>query len=218
MSPTAPAPSSRTIPSAETVPADRLRKNPWNPNRMTSSMMAKVAESIELYGFVDPLTVREVGMQDYQILDGEHRFDVGLAGGMTEFPVINLGLLDDASAKKLTIILNELHGQADPDKMGDLLADILKDSSIDELLKAMPYDESMLAGFLQTELPSLPPLPSPTKTAGAAPDKTVWAERLYRMPKEVAIVVDEAIEKAKDGEEIEQWQALERICADYLAS
>jgi hypothetical protein len=38
------------------------------------------------------------------------------------------------------------------------------------------------------------------------------------MPKEVALVIDEALEKAKDGEEIEQWQALERIAADYLAS
>jgi hypothetical protein len=31
-------------------------------------------------------------------------------------------------------------------------------------------------------------------------------------------VVDEAIEKAKDGEEIEQWQGLERVAAEYLAS
>jgi ParB-like chromosome segregation protein Spo0J len=184
-------------------------------------MREKARESIERYGFIDPLLVREVGIRDYEIIDGEHRFDEGKALGMTEFPCVNLGLIDDADAKKLTIVMNELHGQADPLKLGDLLGDILSDTGLTELLVAMPFDEKVLAGYLQTPLPSLPPLESPSPGAPPAPAegaKTVWAERLFRMPKEVALVVDEAIEKAKDGEEIEQWQALERIAADFLAS
>lgn len=212
MSPTAP-PRSSSI-TTELIAAKYLRPNPWNPNRMTQAMRQKVVESIGLYGFVDPLTVREVGARDYQVIDGEHRFDVGKELGMTEFPCINLGLLDDARAKKLTIIMNELHGQADPDKMGDLLASILSDTSLDDLLVALPYDESVLAGYLQ--LPALPPLAS--SPGAPAEDKTKWVERLYRLPKEAALVVDEALEKAKDNQEIEQWQALERVAADYLAS
>ena len=216
MSPTAPSPSSSI--TTELIPAAKLRKNPWNPNRMTPAMRVKIGESIGLYGFVDPLTVREVGYDEYQIIDGEHRFEVGQEKPylMTAFPCINLGLLDDAKAKKLTIIMNELHGQADPDKMGDLLASILADTSLDELLVALPYDESILAGYLQ--LPALPPLESSPGAPAEASDKTVWVERLFKIPKEAALVVDEALEKAKDGERIEQWQALERVAADYLAS
>lgn len=216
MSPTVPAPSSSI--TTELIPVAKLEKNPWNPNRMTEAMRTKIRESIGLYGFVDPLTVREVGFDRYQILDGEHRFDEGQRKpfGMTAFPCINLGLLDDAKAKKLTIIMNELHGQADPDKMGDLLASILADTSLDDLLIALPYDESVLAGYLQ--LPALPSLgPSPS-TAPDPAGGTKWVERLYRLPKEAALVVDEALEKAKDNQEIEQWQALERVAADYLAS
>ncbi len=223
MSPTATSsPSSGTTPTTEyaVVSAQSLIPNPWNPNRMTAAMYAKALESIQLYGFIDPLTVR---FKDghYQIIDGEHRFRAGRDLGMDSFPVLIINNLSDADAKKLTIVMNELHGQADPDKMGDLLAEILNDSSIDDLLKAMPYDEAVVGAFLGTELPALPelaPKAPPTGASAGQPDPTVWVERLYRMPKEAALVVDEAIEKAKDGEEIELWQGLERVAADYLAS
>lgn len=183
---------------------------------MTAAMYAKAIESITLYGFVDPLTVRDVGQFRYQIIDGEHRFNAGRDLGMTEFPCIIISGLSDMQAKKLTIVMNELHGQADPGRMGDLLTEILSASSMEELLVGLPYDESILAGFIGLpELPSLPELPKPKD-----PDesKEVWVERLYRMPKSVSLVIDEALEKAKDGEEIEPWQALERVAAEYLAS
>ena len=211
-------------PSSSATPTTRfdfigtavLDVNPWNPNRMTAAMYAKALESIELYGFVDPLTVRDVGNFRFQIIDGEHRFNAGRDLGMTEFPCIIISGLTDTQAKKLTIVMNELHGQADPGRMGDLLTEILSASSMEELLVGLPYDESILAGFIGLpELPSLPELPKPKD-----PDesKEVWVERLYRMPKSVGLVVDEAIEKARDGDAIETWQGLERIAADYLAT
>jgi len=208
-----PAQSSRF----EVVRKGLILPNPWNPNKMTADMYAKALESIQTYGFVDPLLVREHDDGLFQIIDGEHRFRAGSDLGMTDFPCIVLDV-DDATAKKLTIVMNELHGQADPHKMGDLLAELLSDTTIDQLLVALPYDEGTLAGFLNTSLPALPPLEAPPPAPEEAGTKSVWVERLYRMPKEVALVVDEAIEKAKDGEEIEPWQGLERVAADYLAS
>lgn len=216
MSPTAPSPSSKA--TSELIEAKYLRPNTWNPNRMTKLMRAKARESIERYGFIDPLLVREVGHHDYQIIDGEHRFDEGKALGMTEFPCVNIGLLGDSDAKKLTIVMNELHGQADPGKLGDVLTEILDDAGLTELMIALPYDDKVLGSLLSTPLPVLPPLESAPPTPAEDSPKTVWAERLFRMPKEVALVVDEALEKAKDGEDIDQWQALERVAADYLAS
>lgn len=218
MSQTAPSPSLKGLPSSELIEAKYIRPNPWNPNRMTKLMRAKARESIERYGFIDPLLVREVGISDYQIIDGEHRFDEGKALGYERFPCINLGLLSDTDARKLTIVMNELHGQADPGKLGDVLATILDDVGLTELMVALPYDDKVLGSLLSTPLPALPPLDSAPPAPAEANPKTVWAERLFRMPKEVALVVDEALEKAKDGEDVEQWQALERVAADFLAS
>ena len=210
------APSSNGTLTTRTIASDALIANPWNPNRMTSDMYSKAIESITLYGFIDPLTVREKGSL-YEIIDGEHRFKAGVALGMLYFPVIDLGPIDDATAKKLTLVLNELRGQVDPDKMGPLLQSIIDDTSLEDMLKAMPFEVGTVAGYLQ--MPDLASVTSKMPKPKAEPkeEKEPWAERTYRMPKTVALVVDEAIEKAKDGEEIEVWQALERVAADYLA-
>jgi len=212
-------PSSTATPTTrfDFVATELIDANPWNPNRMTAAMYAKAIESITLYGFVDPLTVRDVGHFRYQIIDGEHRFNGGRDLGMAEFPCVIINGLDDAGAKKLTIVLNELHGQADPGRMGDLLNDIMQLTSLEELLVALPYDESVLAGFLGAALP-LPVLEPLKDVPPTSESKEPWAERLFKMPKSVALIVDEAIEKAKDGDQLEAWQGLERIAADYLAS
>lgn len=218
MKTTTPSPSSSATPTTrfDFIATTVIDANPWNPNRMTAAMYAKAIESITLYGFVDPLTVRDVGRFRYEIIDGEHRFNAGRDLGMTEFPCIVISGLTDTAAKKLTIVMNELHGQADPGRMGDLLTEILSFSSMEELLVGLPYDESILAGFIG--LPELPELPDLPKTKDPDESKEVWVERLYRMPKSVSLVVDEAIEKAKDGDELEPWQGLERMAADYLAT
>jgi len=217
---TVPQPSSNetSTPSIILIPREQLLPNPWNPNRMTAQAYAKLLESIQQFGFIDPLLVREIGYRDFQIIGGAHRFRAGNDLGMEAFPCVNLGLVDDAVAKKLTIIDNELHGQADPTQMGDLLTEILQLTSLEELLVALPYSEDVLAGFIG--LPDLPaigeggdPTPPPPD-----PNKEPWVERLYKLPKTAALIVDEAIEKAKDGDPMENWQALERVAADYLAS
>lgn len=224
MSQTVPQPSWSATSTAEviSVPKAVLIPNPWNPNRMTAQAYAKLLESIATYGFIDPLLIREKDSsreyQTYEIVGGAHRFQAGTDLGMTEFPCVNLGVVPDATAKKLTIIDNELHGQADPTRMGDLLAEILQLTSLDDLLVALPYSEDVLAGYLNTDaLPDLPGLDSPAPSPGDT-SKEAWVERLYRLPKSVAVVLDEAIEKAKDGDDIENWQALERIAADYLGT
>lgn len=194
---------------------DVLVPNPWNPNRLTASMRQKLVESITEYGMVDPLTVRQVD-HHIQILDGEHRFEVGCDLGIEQFDCVEVVGLTEAQARKLTIVMNELHGQADPGKLTTLLEDILDMTSLDELKVGLPYEDGVLAGYLKLDpLPGLASLP-PVKTSGEGTTEP-WVERMFRMPKSVALVIDEAIEKAIAGEDIEQWQGLERVAADYLS-
>jgi hypothetical protein len=188
---------------------------------MTRFMRDKAIESIKEYGFVDPLTVYAPEgylLGHYVIIDGEHRYDIGIDEfTMTEFPCVVVEGISDQEAKKLTVVLNELHGQADPIKLGDLLTDLVTDNGIEDLLVALPFTKDVVASFL--DLPDLPDMPQENKEHHSA-----WVERLYRFPPDVVQVIDGAISKAQaeseinDSETIESWQALERICADFLAS
>lgn len=209
------------------VHREQLHPNPWNPNKMNAFMYAKAIESIKENGFFDPILVRPhpKAALGWQIIDGEHRWMAGSDLGMDEFPII-VRDVDDATAQKLTLIANELHGQADPGKVSAVLRTLLESESPEEMLKGMPFTEDVLKGFLGfNPLPDLPPAPeAPGSPAGSPAGGEKWVERTYRMPETVAGVIDEALTKARNeaatGEPgtIEDWQALEMIAADFLGS
>lgn len=200
------------------MPPSDLEPNPWNPNRMNAFMYAKALESIQDHGFVDPVTAYDCGNFKLRIIDGEHRWQVAMDLSLEKIPVFVVEVKDDTEAKKLTILLNELRGQALPEKMGDLLKDLMSSSSLEELLNELPYTEDMFRGF--TELPPLTGLES-APTTSVLPEQSEperrWVERLYRLPLAAATVLDDAIARAKAGDDIEDWQALERMAADFLS-
>jgi ParB/RepB/Spo0J family partition protein len=128
---------------AEMVQLARCRPNPWNPNKMSQAMFEKERLSIRTYGFVEPIKVRVIvndpsNLHTFEIIDGEHRWKAATAEGMTEVPAINLGIMDDAKAKKLTIIANELRGAPEPVLLAALIKDLTESTTIEDLAKELP--------------------------------------------------------------------------------
>lgn len=208
------------------VPAGNLSANPWNPNKMDDAMLAKERESIVQYGFVVPVVVREIGPLEYQIIDGEHRYRIGLELGMSEFPCWNLGEVDEATARQLTIVLNETRGTADEDKLGNLIRDLLGRRDEEGLRAAMPFSKERFDALVKRgqtadgvvdwgALEARKQQQAAQQTQGA---QERWTERVFRLPPAAAEVLDQAIAKAKEEAETENnWQALELIAADYLS-
>lgn len=193
---------------------------------MTADEEAKLRYIIRKYGFLDPLTVRAHKIADggprdgFQIIDGEHRFDIGLSEGILDFPCWVISV-DDDTARELTPILNEMRGRHDDQKLGSLLKDLLKRRDEGELRAVMPFDKTkfdQLVGSKTIDWGALEQGKAPGQHAGK-PSGEKWVERVYRMPADVAEVVDEAIEKAKGEADAENdWQGLEYVCAEYLGS
>lgn len=202
------------------VPVDDLFPNPWNVNQMSPEMFEKERASIRKFGFVDPCLVRphpwETGR--WQIIDGEHRWRGAKAEGYTQIPVTVIKV-DDAEAKQLSIVLNETRGQADQAKLGALLAELRQDVEEDSLREVMPFDRGRfdeLIGELEgekldyDELDQMKPQPKGGER---------YVERVFRMPAEVAEVVDEATQKIQAEEQLDHdWQALEVMAANVMAS
>lgn len=133
-----------------TVPAVRLHANSYNPNRMNEIVERAERESIESFGFIDPITVM-VSPDDpdmFMIIDGEHRWRIGQEVGYTEFPVVVLDVTLD-QAKKLTVVLNETRGDADVVLLGQLLNDLKQTADSDEaFVAALPYSTAELEHLL----------------------------------------------------------------------
>jgi ParB-like chromosome segregation protein Spo0J len=183
---------------------------------MTVEMFAKERASIREFGFIDPLTVRRLG-DAYEIIDGEQRWQAGKAEGITHFPCIVLDV-DDDTARELTIILNDTRGQFVEERLSELVRDLAQRREAARLENLLPYDRSRLEQLIhrrEIDWERLERPPISRKRDGDEP----WVERVYRMPRSSASVIDEAIEKVMSEDGIDQdWRALEMIAADYLGS
>jgi ParB-like nuclease family protein len=198
------------------VGVDQLKPNSWNANQMSRERYRKELASIRRWGLVSPIIVRTVPGGALEIIDGEHRWLGAKELGLKEVPIWDIGRIADPEAKQLSIVLNELRGEPDPEKLGFLLRDLLTSETTESLLEVLPWDEREFAKLAELEQFDWNDLEEPPKGT----DNREWVERIYRMPHEVAEVVDQALEKGKreiDGKSTD-WQALEVVAANYLAS
>ena len=202
-----------------TAKADKVRPNAWNPNEMTDAMMAKERASIREFGFIDPITVYE-GEDGYVIIDGEQRFTAGRMEGLVEFPLVVLDVTED-EARELTIILNDTRGQFREDRLATLMQDLAKRRERSRMEALLPYDRGRLDQLLERreiDWSELEKRREEMQRSDKSEDSGPWVERVYRMPRASAQVIDEAIERVRDEDGVEQqWRALEMIAADYLA-
>lgn len=122
-----------------------LHKNRWNPNKMSPEEEAKLRNSLQKHGHVRPILVRELADGKLEIVGGEHRVEVSIDLGMKEVPVINLGKIDDATAKRTLMIDNSRYGHDDAGLLSELLAGL---GSVDELAEWMTLDVDELGALL----------------------------------------------------------------------
>ena len=114
-----------------------LTSAPWNPNQMDETMMERLRESIFRYGLVEPLVVRKINSQQYEVLSGNQRLKVVEEMGVAMVPCV-LVELDNTRAMLLAQALNGLHGEDDLALKGALLKEILSSASEGEVLSLLP--------------------------------------------------------------------------------
>lgn len=126
-----------------------LFPNPWNTNIVSPDNEAKLEQSIKRNGVFKPVIVREVDGR-YEILGGEHRWQVASKLGLPVVPVMNLGPIDEKRAKEISIIDNSRYGADDTLSFAELLKS-LGDAS--ELQSFLPFgDEDLTTIFSSTSI------------------------------------------------------------------
>jgi len=147
---TPPAQTDSTHAQLEVVhlPVSELRPNPWNPNRMSLEMMHKLREYIRKEGLVEPLIVRR--LPDHcQILGGYHRWCICKDElGYTTVPCVVVDM-DDRRAKILTVNLNEMSGDPVPHLLAELIHDLNRETSLEDLQTMLPYELPELKDSLE---------------------------------------------------------------------
>jgi ParB family chromosome partitioning protein len=96
----------KTVGSIATIDVDRIEANPFNPRTsFEEEALEELKESITVHGIIQPLTVRKLGRDKYQLISGERRFRASQLAGLKEVPCY-IRIANDQTMLEMALVEN----------------------------------------------------------------------------------------------------------------
>ncbi len=94
------------IGSINEIDVERIEVNPFQPrSRMDEEGLNELASSIKELGIIQPLTVRKVGENRFQLITGERRYKAAIIAGLKTVPAF-IRTADDQAMLELALVEN----------------------------------------------------------------------------------------------------------------
>jgi ParB family transcriptional regulator, chromosome partitioning protein len=88
------------------IAIDQIQTNPFQPRtHFDQNALEELAESIRIQGIIQPITVRQLDQQTYQLISGERRYQAAKMAGLTEIPAY-IRKADDQQMLEMALIEN----------------------------------------------------------------------------------------------------------------
>jgi len=88
------------------IPLNQIEANPFQPRtEFDASALKELAESIQTQGIIQPITVRKMGHDRYQIISGERRYKASKLAGLTSVPAY-VRTANDQSMLEMALVEN----------------------------------------------------------------------------------------------------------------
>jgi ParB family chromosome partitioning protein len=92
--------------SISTLPISSIEANPFNPRtNFEKEALKELSVSIKLHGIIQPLTVRKLGRDKYQLISGERRFRAAQLAKLTEVPAY-IRIANDQTMLEMALVEN----------------------------------------------------------------------------------------------------------------
>jgi ParB family chromosome partitioning protein len=92
--------------SVSMLPITSIEANPFNPrSNFEKNSLDELTESIKMHGIIQPLTVRKLGRDKYQLISGERRFRASQMAGLTEVPAY-IRVANDQTMLEMALVEN----------------------------------------------------------------------------------------------------------------
>ena len=89
-----------------TLPVVQIEPNPFQPRtHFSPEALTELSLSIRQLGVIQPVTVRKVGYDKYQLISGERRFRASQAAGLTEIPAY-IRIANDEAMLEMALVEN----------------------------------------------------------------------------------------------------------------
>jgi ParB family chromosome partitioning protein len=144
--------------SITSIPVEHIEPNPFQPrHHFDENALAELAESIKQHGVIQPVTVRKINFDRYQLISGERRWRASKLAGLDYLPAY-IRVANDESMLEMAIVENIQREDLNPIEIAlsyQRLIDELK-LSVEQVAAKAGKDRSTVSNFLR--LLKLPPI------------------------------------------------------------
>jgi ParB family transcriptional regulator, chromosome partitioning protein len=98
--------ASGVVGSVAMLKISQIETNPFQPRTHFEEVaLQELADSITLHGIIQPVTVRKLGYDKYQLISGERRFRASQLAGLTEVPAY-IRIANDQAMLEMALVEN----------------------------------------------------------------------------------------------------------------
>jgi ParB family chromosome partitioning protein len=92
--------------SVSEIPFAQIEANPFQPrSKFEKEALAGLAESIKAFGIIQPITVRKIGFDKYQLISGERRWKASQVAGLKVIPAY-IRIANDQAMLEMALVEN----------------------------------------------------------------------------------------------------------------
>ena len=100
------SPKESSAGSINEIPLDQIQVNPFQPRvHFDREALEELSESIKVQGIIQPITVRKLSDQEYQLISGERRYQASKMAGLEQIPAY-VRTADDQQMLEMALIEN----------------------------------------------------------------------------------------------------------------
>src|SRR5271170_6550839 len=138
--------------------AEHIEVNPFQPRtRFDEQALKELTDSITQHGLIQPITVRRVSKDKYQLISGERRLKASQLAGLTEIPAY-VRLADDKGMLEMALIENTHREDLDAIEISMGYQRLIEEVGLtqEELSEKIGKDRTTVSNYLR--LLKLPPV------------------------------------------------------------
>ena len=129
----------------------KITPNPDQPRKTFDEIaLQDLANSIKEHGVIQPITIREVGVDSYQIISGERRFRASQLAGKTKIPAY-IRKADDQQLLVMGLVENLQREDLDPIEIAQSYQRLIEEGNLtqEELGEKVGKNHSTIANSLR---------------------------------------------------------------------
>jgi len=143
--------------SVTNIRISQIESNPFQPrNHFNEKELAELTLSIQQHGIIQPLTLRKIGHDHYQLIAGERRLKACLIAGLTEVPAY-IRIANDEQMLEMALVENIQRQELNPLEIAISFQRLLEECKLkqEELSQKVGKDRSTISNYIRLlKLPS----------------------------------------------------------------